>query len=128
MPTFLKLHWKSVLYLLLVLYLSFAPPSDFNRLPSFHISNIDKFVHFAMYSLLAVILIFDYRNEKSTTSKQLMFKIVIFCIILGGLIELIQEKWFYPRSAEWIDWFADILGTISGIIFMILLKKRTQKS
>lgn len=76
-----------------------------------------------MYCLLAVILIADYYNKKSTSNKLLMFKIVIFSIILGGAIELIQEKWFYPRSAEWIDWLADILGTISGTIFMIFRKK-----
>lgn len=123
MLAYLKLHWKSFLYLLFIFYLSFASPSDFNSLPSFHISNIDKFVHFGMYCLLAVILIADYHNEKSTINKLLMFKIVILSIMLGGLIELIQEKWFYPRSAEWIDWMADILGTISGTIFMIFLKK-----
>ena len=71
MFAYLKLHWKSVLYTLLVLYLSFAPPSDFSKLPPIQVANVDKLVHLIMYGLLAVVLIADYRNKYSTKNKQL---------------------------------------------------------
>lgn len=81
-----------------------------------------------MYSVLAVVLIADYRNKNSTKNKQLLFKIFFFCVIFGGIVELMQEKWFYPRSAEWIDWLADILGALLGIIFMYIFKQIRLKS
>lgn len=123
MLAYLKYHWKSIAYTVLILYLSFAPPTDFNKLPPIHIVNLDKFVHLIMYSLLAVILIVDYRSRYSTKNKQFLFKIFFFCVAFGGIIELMQEKWFYPRSAEWIDWLADILGALLGIFFMYIFKQ-----
>ena len=124
MLAYLKHHWKSVSYMLVVLYLSFAPPSDFNKFPPIQIANLDKYVHLIMYSVLAAILIVDYRSYYSTKNKQLLFIIFFFCAIFGGVIELIQEKWFYPRSAEWIDWFADIVGSLLGIFFMYINQNR----
>lgn len=123
MLAYLKHHWKSIAYTVLILYLSFAPSSDFNKFPPIQILNFDKFVHLIMYSLLAVILIVDYRSRYSTKNKQFLFIIFLFCVIFGGIIELMQEKWFYPRSAEWIDWLADILGALLGIFFMYIFKQ-----
>ena len=36
---------------------------------------------------------------------------IIMPIVYGGVIELMQEAYFQPRTAEWGDWIADILGT-----------------
>jgi VanZ family protein len=46
--------------------------------------------------------------------------------MLGGLIEIIQEAFFKPRSSEWVDWLADIFGILTAWGIMSLLKNRTK--
>ena len=41
--------------------------------------------------------------------------VVVFPIIYGGFIEILQEKYFYPRTGDWADWLADCAGVGIGI-------------
>lgn len=118
-------YWKSVLMVTIILYLSFAPPSDFKAVPKINIANFDKFVHFILYILLAIILIIDLLKTTKTAVPKTRFIIqcLLFPIVMGGFIELAQDQWFYPRTAEWIDWISDILGTSIGAFIMYKLKK-----
>ena len=116
--------WKSLIITAGILYLSFAPPSTFNGIPTFE--NEDKLVHLLMYAGLTCTLIFDFwKYYKSITYKTLSFILIclVFPIILGGAIEIIQPTYFAPRTADWFDWFSDILGILLGLLFMQLLKK-----
>jgi len=45
-------YWKSTLTLLAILYLSFTPTSEFNKLPPIKIEYLDKIVHIVLYSFL----------------------------------------------------------------------------
>lgn len=119
-------YWKSTLTLLAILYLSFTPPSDFNKLPPIKIEYFDKIVHILLYSFFTFILVTDFsKNNKVIKNRKNYFILscIVFPIIFGGCVEIAQNLWFYPRSAEWIDWFADILGVSIGLIVMSLFKK-----
>jgi VanZ family protein len=41
--------------------------------------------------------------------------IMILPILYGGLIEVLKERFFYPRTGDWMDWVADVLGVVLGI-------------
>ena len=41
-------------------------------------------------------------------------------ILYGGLMELLQEYYFPPRTGDWEDWIADIVGVL--IAFFICRK------
>ncbi len=119
-------YWKSTLTLLAILYLSFAPPSDFNKLPPIKIEYFDKIVHVLLYSFFTFILVTDFsKNNKVIKNRKNYFILscIVFPIIFGGCVEIAQYLWFYPRSAEWIDWFSDILGVSIGLIVRSLFKK-----
>lgn len=118
-------YWKSVLMVTIILYLSFAPPSDFKAVPKINIAYFDKFVHVILYTVLAIILIIDYlRTTKTSVPKtRFIIQCLLFPILMGGVIEIAQDQWFYPRTAEWIDWMSDILGTSTGAYIMYKLKK-----
>lgn len=118
-------YWKSVLMVTIILYLSFAPPSDFKAIPKINIAYFDKFVHVILYIVLAMVLIIDFLKTTKAVVPKMRFIIqcLIFPIVLGGFIELAQDQWFYPRTAEWIDWLSDILGTSAGAFIMYKLKK-----
>lgn len=57
---------------------------------------------------------------------------IIVPIIYGGIIEIVQYKYFPGRSGDWYDLLADTLGVLSSIPLSlwfrkIILKKEESK-
>jgi len=127
--TLIRLYWKSIPVVLCILYLSFAPPSTFKEIPTFEIKHLDKIVHLLMYAGLTFILVYDFQKYQKTGTKSLTFILncLLFPIILGGLVEILQEQFFAPRTAEWGDWLSDIVGVLIGWLAMNLLGKLIKK-
>lgn len=121
-------YWKSIAVILCIFYLSFASPSAFKKIPTF--PNEDKIFHLFMYLGLAAVLIFEYRHHKSNNIKTFTFVLlcIIFPILLGGAIELMQEIFFPPRSASWLDWLSDIAGVGMGWLAMQFVKPLKKQS
>ena len=121
-------YWKSLLSVIVIIYLSFAPPSDFQEIPKVNILFFDKIVHVALYIFLTIIFINDFRNHNKFSKNNSIYIVqcLLFPIILGGCIEIAQDKWFYPRTAEWVDWFADILGVSIGLLITHFHKRKIQ--
>ena len=86
----------------------------------------DKVVHFLMYCSLAVTMLCDVSRDKRI-SKKTYTVICLFCVVYGGMIEILQERFFYPRTGDWWDWIADCLGVVFGISVTILLWKVRKK-
>ena len=121
-------YWKSILSVIIIVYLSFAPPSDFREMPKVNILFFDKIVHVALYLFLTIVLIFDFRshNKFSKNNSIYIVQCILFPIVLGGCIEIAQDKWFYPRTAEWVDWLADILGDTIALVVTLFYKRKIQ--
>ena len=121
-------YWKSILSVIIIVYLSFAPPSDFREMPKVNILFFDKIVHVALYLFLTIVLIFDFRshNKFSKNNSIYIVQCILFPIVLGGCIEIAQDKWFYPRTAEWVDWLADILGVSIALVVTLFYKRKIQ--
>ena len=119
-------YLKSVLASVFVLYLSFAPPGDFRKLPAIHLPHADKFVHLAMFFMLAFVLCCDFFKAHRNVRNPKLFWVVcvLYPVVLGAVIEFAQEAWFYPRSAEWLDWLADIVGVVVAVAAFLFLKMK----
>ena len=105
----------SILVTIGILYLSFAPPSTFDFAESIpKIPHGDKIIHFGMFFVLTAALIYELkkRNRKNYRTGKFLFVCILLPIALGGIIEIIQEAFFKPRSADWFDWLADIAGVL----------------
>lgn len=74
----------------------------------------DKIVHFTMFFGLAATMYLDNRRS-GKLSRRTRLIICIICILYGGLIEILQETFFYPRTGDWLDWISDCIGTLIGI-------------
>ena len=95
-------YWKSIILTGIILYLSFAPPSDFKGIPTFE--NEDKLVHLLMYLALSGLLIVDYTyNSYKKTELKLKLLCLVFPAVLGGIIEVLQPILAAPRTASWFD-------------------------
>ena len=122
---FILAYPLSILAVIGIFYLSLAPPSTFEfvgenvaRFP-----HADKIVHFAMFFVLTAVLMYEsvIRNKKTAyPSKNFLLVCIIFPIVLGGIIEILQGA-FFNRSACWIDWLADIAGVLTAWAIFIPL-------
>jgi VanZ family protein len=120
-------YWKSTLVVCCILYLSFAPPSTFNDIPTF--DNEDKLVHFLMYAGLCCMLIFDFRlaNNKNKTKSIIRYIVyLVFPAVLGGSIEILQPMYF-GRGGSWFDFLANISGIMSAWLFMSVFEGSINK-
>lgn len=105
----------SILYSLFVLYMSILPKApDFN-LPEFDLK--DKVLHAGAYVVLSLVLCFElYRQRFSFKEKTMYVWGALYPIVYGGIIEILQDKYFPPRTGEWVDWLADIIGVTVGFL------------
>jgi len=123
--TLLRQHWKSISIAIIILYLSFAPQSTFKAAPK--IEHLDKVVHFLMYLGLTFFLIYDFRNRKKSNAytRAFIFLCIILPCIFGGWVEIMQQQFFPPRTAEWGDWFCDMAGVLVGWLLMHFFPKKS---
>ena len=111
-------YWKSLVYGLLILYVSFMPTQSLNKFDV--INKNDKIIHFTLYMVFAFILFFDLKLEKllSKTSLQIFIITIIFSI----LTELFQRYIFTYRSGSILDFAANVGGVCSAYLIFYSIK------
>lgn len=124
---FVFTYWKSIFLVLIITFLSVYPFSSGIDLPQFQYQ--DKLIHSLMYVALGFVIFYDtYQNKKTVEKRRCILVIVlIFPLVFGGLIEIIQAAFFPPRTAEWLDWVADIVGSVGGFMLAILILRNKWK-
>lgn len=111
-------YWKSILVVSAIAYVSLWREMNVSLLPP--IDSIDKWIHGLMYLILTFVLYWDCQHSSLSHGWRLGITIV-FPILYGGFIEIMQEKYYSPRTGDWADWFADCIGVAIGIgICMII--------
>ncbi|TZF82213.1 VanZ family protein [Pedobacter sp. BS3] len=87
----------------------------------------DKLTHTGFFFVFTVLLLYGkIRQQNSYQYRPLtIIKITLLGAILGGGIELLQWKVFTYRSAEWWDFFCDMVGIAMGVFSYVLLHRKT---
>ncbi|HET8827798.1 MAG TPA: VanZ family protein [Pelobium sp.] len=121
----LKFQWPAVTWALLVLILCDIPVSEVPG-SSLFFEGFDKMVHLGFFFVLTVLLFYGKIYQQNSFEYRFLtiVKIVIINVCLGGGIELLQWKVFTYRSAEWWDFFADMLGLGMGVFSYLLLHRK----
>lgn len=114
----LRYIWPPAIVAIIIFYLCCLIPS--NDIPDVGLSFFipaDKIVHFLMFFGLSSVASFNYILYKK--GKIIILKLIAFAIfvpiIYGGVIEILQQKYFPPRSGDWYDFLADTLGVLASI-------------
>ncbi len=83
-----------------------------------------------MYAGLTIIMIYDFRNHTKNKANTFLFAItcLLFPILIGGTIELLQPTLFAPRTASIGDFYADLLGVLAGWLAMYGWSKLSNKN
>ena len=118
----LKEHLLTILVTVIIIILSILSIPEKTPMSDFPL--IDKWVHMVMYGGLAFIMWFDHvvRSGK-VMSRNCVLWMVLYPIVLGGLMELVQAFFTTCRSGDWIDFEADAIGTAIGIGLSLLANK-----
>ena len=69
----------------------------------------DRWAHWLAFMVLTLVLQWD-SNRVGLKNGPRWLVVALLPMLYGGLIEVIQEKYFYPRTGDWMDWIADIAG------------------
>jgi VanZ family protein len=111
------------LFTLVIALLSLLPSSEMSGISWFHIPFFDKIVHVGMYYLLAIFFLYALENSRPKLDFRLASIVFLVGIVYGGLLEILQYLMHAGRSADWIDFMADCLGSLSGILLYFPLKR-----
>lgn len=121
---FLKKFLYSIILTLLIFGVSIMK-SD-NVLPSylFGIEHLDKIVHLFMYFTLTSAILLEGYISKTITIRMSNLMILIFTILYGGILELIQGTSNNGRSFDFFDIMANSIGTICAYLIFVFYKNK----
>jgi VanZ family protein len=106
----------------LITYLSLASISEYGGLP-IDIPHLDKLVHFTFYFVGSILACFFVRERTSGRKplKKTMVYTAIFMTFFGMIIEFLQYFLTYDRSGEILDFTANLVGVIMGLVLVKFL-------
>ena len=81
------------------------------------VSFIDKWTHIALYLALGIVFWTEYCRSKTRLKPFALFVVsVLLPVLMGGLIEVMQENLTTCRSGDWMDFAADAVGVVAGAL------------
>lgn len=111
---------------IVIIVLSMIPVPEVPELDN--VPFFDKWVHFVMYAALSLVVWMDRvlirRKKMSGTLWTFLF---VYPSVLGGVMELAQAYLTTCRSGEWLDFYADVFGSLLGLILCILVDEPIRK-
>ena len=96
-----------------IIFILCAMPSDDIPDPHWNIPHLDKVVHFGMYFVLSILLIFPLEEYSCLKLSRIYLIAILVALIYGGGIEILQAN-FFNRSGDVWDLVADVSGGIAG--------------
>lgn len=81
------------------------------------VSFIDKWTHIVMYLALGVVYWTERNRVRSRLAGWALFVVaVVLPVVMGGLIEVMQETLTSCRSGDVMDFLADAAGVVLGAL------------
>jgi VanZ family protein len=122
---FIKYNIPAFVWSVIILIILALPGDELPELSFWQfIPFFDKWVHFGLFFILSVLL--DFGFSRQTNYKLLRSASLIaaglFSSLYAGLTELLQN-FIFLRTADILDFLADIIGCILGALFLKLMKR-----
>ncbi|WP_281542337.1 VanZ family protein [Maribacter aestuarii] len=114
---------SKVLYRILfagwLVFVTFASLSTFETSGSSltKIPHFDKFVHFIFYFIMVILGVLAVREYLKTSIKfsKVMVCVLLFAVIYGIIIEVLQYTWTINRQGDILDALANTVGALLGM-------------
>jgi VanZ family protein len=116
---------KHVLLILVSLHfcIAFLSLASLSKLPKIKVEQGDKYGHFVLYFLLAVVW-YLFLKSKSLKHFSAIVSSFILSVVFGFILEVFQEVFTTNRMFEWADVMANTLGSLTALVLMFFLKLR----
>lgn len=120
-----------IVWTIIIIFIIAIPGSSIPDSSLFQIPHFDKIIHTGIFFILGFLSVYGFTKQgDSTILKNYAYtSAVVFCVIYGGLTEVIQHLFITERSGEITDTLANTTGSAAGILLFYYLKKthRLQK-
>jgi VanZ family protein len=121
---FVKKYYRTIMVSLLIFYLSTVSGEKLSKVSLITIPHIDKIVHLLMYLTLSVTVSYEIvRNKEKISLQKTLIIIVLFAILYGGAMELIQAYFTKTRTGDWVDFGFNVIGASLCIPFFLIYKR-----
>ena len=111
----IKALLPSILWSLVILVLSAMPgislPESF-----WDFISMDKLAHVGVYGIQTFLLLFGLSKIISKDAKRVAVIALIISILYGIMMEAMQYTFFPYRYFEYLDIFANIIGSLTGLL------------
>lgn len=82
----------------------------------------DKLLHSLGYLVLAITAIWAIADQPLHQVWKYLIA-WLYVTVYGGIIELLQAFCTRTRTGDWLDWLADMLGAMVGLLFVFIVSK-----
>lgn len=121
----LKKNILSIIVALLIMYLSLASSSTFDKVAIMNFPQMDKIVHFCMYFGLMSVIIFE--NYRTLKNNQKLFLTALIPLSYGILMEVLQGLITVTRYASIFDALFNATGILVSILLWIWIRPRLKE-
>lgn len=102
--------------------------TDSSNIPAINIPSIDKIVHFCFHFGFTISWILFFKKElKGTDDAKAYLVSIIFSVLFGITIEILQGVYTTTRASDVTDVLANTLGAMFAIFMAIVFKKQLDK-
>ncbi|MGB3946760.1 MAG: VanZ family protein [Bacteroidia bacterium] len=123
---FLKYNWQAMLWALVILILCGIPGKDIPHISFLELLSFDKFVHAGVFFVLITLCLRGFLLQTRFLKLQQSAKQIalVFCILYGVLMEVMQGTLFEGRSASLLDIVANSFGCVVGLLLYKKIEQR----
>ncbi len=114
-------YWFPLIIYCILIFLQSSFPS-IESVPELPYS--DKLLHFFAYAVLGALFLRAYRTLQIRNNLKLLIILSILSSSLYGISDELHQYFVSSRSAEWMDIFADILGSLFGVFIYHFIKEK----
>lgn len=123
----IRFQWPGILWAIIILILTGIPGDFFGGInSSWKWQHTDKLIHLFIFSVYSYLLLFGHKQQYPGT--KLRYKPVLFALLLGAFFgaftEMMQQFVYRDREGDFADFFANILGTLSGALIFYLWSRK----
>lgn len=124
-----KNFWPGIVWGIIIFILSAMPGNYIPQVQSFaNWVSLDKIVHLSLYFVFCYLLLKGILTQYHHNKKKLLFGL-LFVVMFGGVMEIMQHYLFIGRNGNILDFFANLVGCLlSYALFLFIQRKKfTQK-
>lgn len=116
--------WPTAAWAVLILVLTSVPQPE--ALPLGQVFGLDKLAHVTLYAVLGVLATLGAARDPGLGRRpaSLLLLGITGCVALHATVGELGQAWIPGRSAELLDWVADLTGGALGSLGVLLWLRR----